>query len=138
MGVGARTKGLFKNTRTGEVKRFLYNPAGFADNVGTDFSEIASPGGGYPKFQYVKGRAKTISLELFLHDREGKVREYIDFIDQFRPEKSSRFSPPPTLLFVFGEYVAECILEDRQVTYIDFDTDLQPIYAVVRLNLKVV
>lgn len=135
---GSRTKGYIKNTKTGEMKEFIYNPESFSDSQGVKYQDIESPGSSYPLTQFVSGQAKKISLELFLYDKSGnnKVRKYIAFLEKFLPNGKNRFASPAPLLFVFGSYIEKCVMENIDKEYLEFDTSLEPTRAKVKLSLK--
>lgn len=135
MGVGAQTKGYIKNKSTGEVKYFLFNPSGYEDSRGVEFSEISSPGSSYPRFQYVKTGARTMSLELFLtNTKKGTVASHLTFLEKFLP-KGARFSKPPVLIFAMGSDVRECIVTNVDRQFLEFDTNLNPTKVTVNLSL---
>lgn len=135
MGVGAKKKGYIKNKSTGEVKNFLYNPSGYSDSRAVVFSEISSPGSSYPRFQYVKTGARTMTLELFLNNnKNGTVTDYLKFLEKFLP-KGKKFQKPPILIFAMGSDVRECILTQLDRSFVEFDKNLNPTTATVSLSL---
>lgn len=135
MGVGASKKGYIKNKTTGKVKEFLFNPESISDSRSVVFNEISSPGSSYPRFQYVKGDARSLSLNLFLRDtKKGTVKDYLDFLEGFLP-KGGRFSKPPVLIFAMGSDVRECILTDYQRNFEEYDKNLNPTQVSVVLSL---
>lgn len=136
MGVGAKNKGYIKNKDTGEVRKFMYNPSSISDSRVVNFSEINSPGGSYPKFQYVNSGARTFTLELFLcNTASGEtVTDYLNFLEKFLPS-GTRFKKPPVMIVVMGSDVRECLLSqlDRNIT--DYNQSLVPTKASVSLAL---
>ena len=135
MGVGATKKGYIKNKSTGKVKEFLFNPESISDSRSVSFNEISSPGSSYPRFQYVKGEARSLSLNLFLRNtKKGTVKDYLDFLEGFLP-KGGRFSKRPVLIFAMGSDVRECILTDYQRTFEEYDKNLNPTQVTVTLSL---
>lgn len=135
MGVGATKKGYIKNKTTGKVKEFLFNPESLSDQRSVSFNEISSPGSSYPRFQYIKGDARSLSLNLFLRDtKKGTVKDYLNFIEDFLPS-GSRFKKPPVLIFAMGSDVRECILTDLQRSFEEYDKNLNPTQVTVSLSL---
>lgn len=135
MGVGAKKKGYIKNKTTGEVKSFLYNPSDFSDSRSVNFSEISSPGSSYPKFQYVSTGARTFTLELYLTDTsKGTVADYLTFIEKFLPT-GAKFNKPPILVFAMGTDVRECLLQQLDRNFTDFDENLNKKEATLTLSL---
>lgn len=130
-------KGYLKNETTGGIKKFIYNPNSISESRDTNFVTISAPGSSYPKFQYVNGGAKNISLSLFLHGTDGTVQSYIDFLESLLPPKQvgGDFSPPPTVLFAFGEIICRCILVKLDVQKEEFKTSLSVKQATVNLSL---
>lgn len=140
MGKGAMTKGYFKNLSTGGIQKFQYNPSFFDIGRTVTYAEITGCGSSYPKFQYVKGEVKVISLNLFLYGYNGEPQQMINFLNSFIPvEKSGvTFLKPPLILFAFGNYIKKCILVDFQEQYISFNKDLSLQHVEISLQLKVV
>jgi len=138
--VKARTRGYIKDTGSGMVVPFLFNPEGFSDSHGVTYKEMASPGGPYPKFHFVRGQSKAVEVELFLFGHNGEVKKYVAFLNNFLcPAKTGvKFTPPPTLIYAFGWYVKECILETLAMDYSEFDSNLNPVKAIAKLSLKAV
>ena len=136
MGVGATKKGYIKNKSTGEVKSFLFNPETISDSRGVNFSEISAPGSSYPKFQYVNGGARGMSVELFLcNTSKGTTQSYLSFLEGFLP-KGSKFNKPPVLIFAMGSMVKECILNQLDRTFTEFNPKtLDVTKATVTLSL---
>ena len=135
MGVGATKKGYIKNKSTGKVKEFLFNPESLSDGRSVSFNEISSPGSSYPRFQYIKGDARSLSLSLFLRDtKKGTVKDYLNFLEGFLPS-GNRFSKPPVLIFAMGSDVRECILTDYQRSFEEYDKNLNPTQVTVTLSL---
>lgn len=136
MGVGARKKGYIKNKNTGVVKSFLYNPETYSDSRATIFSEIGSPGSSYPSFQYVKGGARNLTLDLFLTDtKNGTLKSYLDFLEGFLPKRGNKFSKPPILVFAMGKDVRECIVSQLDRSFEEFNSNLDPTKVMVTLTL---
>lgn len=137
----AKTKGYLKNTDTGKVVNFIYNPNSFSDNTGVTFSEISAPGSSYPKYTYVGGQVRSIALDIYLHDHSGKkLDEFKNFLEDFMPVSKGmgKFSKPPSIIFAFGPYVKTCILETMNREFTDFDRDLKPVEMTISLGLKVI
>lgn len=136
MGIGAKNKGYIKNKETGEVRRFLYNPSTISDSRVVNFSEINSPGGSYPKFQYVNSGARTFTLDLFLCNTASgdTVTDYLNFIEKFLPS-GTRFKKPPVAIIVMGSDVRECLINQVDRALSDYDKNLVPTKASVSLSL---
>jgi len=140
MGRGARTKGYIKNLNTGTLRQFLYNPSSFQTARGASFSELTAPGMSYPKYQYVSGEAKELSVQLFLYSNVGRVSREIEFLEGLLPVEDSgfEFNPPPQVLFGFGNFIHKCIVDNLNIEYIEFHENLEPKIAVASISFKVV
>lgn len=141
MGKGAKTKGYLKDLKTGGIKKFIYNPNSFSTSRGAEYMEISSPGSSYPQFQYVRGEAKSVNLDLFLRSNNSwEVQSYVDFLNSLLPseDSNSRFKKPNPVLFSFGSFVEKCIVLEVGVDYEDFDSSLNPTQAVAKLKLAVI
>ena len=137
----AKTKGYLKNTKTGTVVNFIYNPTSFSDSTGVTFSELSAPGSSYPKYTYVNGQVRMITLDIYLHDHTGeKLDKFKNFLEDFLPISTgnNKFEKPPTLIFAFGPYVKTCIMETLNREFTKFDRDLKPTEMTISLGLKVI
>jgi hypothetical protein len=66
-----------------------------------------------------------------------EVKKYIAFLQNFLPwYNSAVFRKPPTLIFAFGWYVKECVLDNLSVDYNDFDENLNPTNDTAKLSLR--
>src|SRR5215475_1670957 len=63
-------KATILNTFTGESFRVMYNPEELKLEQGNTFAEVGIPGLGTPPVQYVRGKARTLSMELFFDTYE--------------------------------------------------------------------
>lgn len=136
-------KAYIRNNATKQSMQFQFNPEMFNDKLGVEYASLDSPGMSYPMFQYLGGKAREVSFELFLDAYEDKtrmkVRKPIAFLHSFLPANNSgkKFSPPPTLTFAWGWFVKKCILTDLDINYTMFDAQLNPIRATVQISLLV-
>lgn len=131
-------KGYIKNTATGSIMQFLYNPDEFSDRHSVEYSELDGVTCSYPDFQFVRGNAKTIDLKLFLYDSNGNdVINQIKFLNSFLPPafRNKKAKAPPALIFAFGWYVKKCKLDEISVKYDMFDANLNPVKATATLKL---
>lgn len=140
MGKGAKTKGYIQNVSTGAMKQFLYNPSDFSVNRDINFQVLTAPGVTYPKFQFVSGAEKEISIPIYLYGHKGEPREFINFLNSFLPpEKSSAmFMTPPLMLIAIEFYIKKCILVNFSEKYTAFNEDLSVREVTITLTLKVV
>lgn len=137
-------KAYIQNKWTGQILTFQYNPPEFEDSHMVNYAPLTSPGMSYPMFQYVGGEVRRVTFELFLDAREDPtrslVKKHIAFLHDFIPRANSgkAFTPPAIMVFAFGWFVKNCLLEDMKIRYEMFDEELNPIRATVQLTLAVI
>src|SRR5262245_5828604 len=122
MDIRQLAKATLINTETGEHVQVMYNPEQLSLEQGNNFAEAAIPGLSAPPLQYVRGKSRTLSMDLFfdtfeLHqDVRGYSGKVIALLDQ-RPSTHA----PPVLLFSFGPFSFRCVLVDASQKYTMFD-----------------
>ena len=124
----AKTKGYIKiedGEMAGEMKKFQFNPDRFGHTRSADYSEAVAPGMAYPLTQWVKGGARMFSVELFFWDKphEGVIEDFWEFIERLLPpeENSPGFERPPKFLFVYGDFIKSCVLEQAGIDVEEYD-----------------
>lgn len=132
--------GKIENGRITEYLPFQINPSGFRDTTGLEWAEQGSPGSPSPFFQYMGGKGRTITIQIFLdayesHRYQVTLQQWIDFLDSFLPQ--AQFDDPPRLLLAYGPYVKECDLVDLEREFTMFNPSLEPIRATATLTLRV-
>ena len=137
---GASNKGYMKNLTTGKVMKFQYNPETFEYSRGATYSEIVAPGMSYPDTQYVRGNSRSFPIELFFFDKPstGVINSYKSFLEEFLPPESNTkdFNKPPEMLFVYGDFIRKCVLEDLSIKIEEYDTKANPTTARFSLTLR--
>lgn len=138
--VGARLKGYIKNLDSGEIMKFQYNPETFEYSRGATYVEIIAPGMSYPTTQYVHGNSRSFPIELFLYDKPstGVIEGQISFIEGLLPPESndSGFIKPPTILFVYGNFIKKCVVEEFNVNIEEYDSNGIPTMARITLTIR--
>lgn len=129
-------KGYIKNKSTKKIQKFMYNPSDFSDDVSTSFGEISPPGSSYPKFQYISGDSKVLSVDLYITGKASEVKSQLNFIEAFRPKRGTKFSKPPVLIFAMGDYVLEGIVASISRKFTKFDKNLKATEVTVTLKIK--
>src|ERR1700684_1388371 len=104
-------KAFIVNTTTGQQIPLMYNPEQFTLDQGNNFAEIGIPGLNAPPIQYVRGKGRTLTMELFFDSYElgVDVRQFTDGITGLLATLSATFAPP-ILLFVMGSFSFRCVL----------------------------
>ena len=138
--VGARTKGLIKNNRTGEVRRFQFNPSGLTYPRGVTYATVDAPGMAYPETQFVKGNAREFPVNLFFWDKPytGLYESSCNFFGAFlTPERCyAGYTKPPEMTFVMGSWVRTCVLTNLEITIKEYDTNLRPTWFEFALTVR--
>jgi hypothetical protein len=135
--------------------KFQYNPPEFSNTRSNSFPDIKSPGVTIPYYQFTGGSEQLINLNIFLDCREhrksadGKnddpdIEVVVDTLHKMMTpdpkygasQMTGQFAPPPTLYWVWGEQVVECVLQQIQVTRKMFDRELKPVRAEIAMVLK--
>lgn len=128
-------KAFIVNTVTGERVPVMYNPEQFSRDQGNNFAEIGIPGLNAPPIQYVRGKGRTLTMELFFDSYElgGDVRQFTDGITNLLSTLPGTFAPP-ILLFVMGSFTFRCVLMDAAQRFTMFAADGTPVRST--LNVK--
>jgi hypothetical protein len=123
-------KAAIINTETNERITVMYNPEQYSIDLGNQFAEAPIPGLATPPIQYVRGKARTLSMELFFDSYE-LHQDVRDFTGQVTAllEQSKKTHAPPVLLFTMGQFSFKCVLVDVQQRFTMFDRDGTPVRA---------
>lgn len=136
-----------------QVVPFLFNPSEFAVERSNQFTEVSIPGLPSSLFQFVKGGARTITMDLFFDTYETgeDVRLYTDWITgwdagaMYSKLTSGRtglmdldadLHAPPVCLFIWGSYIFQCIIERVSKRFTMFLPDGVPVRATLNVSLK--
>ncbi|CAN5728708.1 peptidoglycan-binding protein [soil metagenome] len=138
----AQLEGLAKatiiNTETNARVQVMYNPEQYSLDLGNQFAEVGIPGLSRPPLQYVRGKGRTLSMDLFFDSYEEPrvdVRTYTakltDLLDQ-----SPKTRAPPVLLFMMGQLAFRCVLVDVQQRFTMFDRQGSPVRAILQVRFQ--
>jgi hypothetical protein len=135
-------KGVIMDAVTYEYLFFQFNPVPIEESLGTNFEEMNSPGMSHPFFQYVNGKADSITFDLNLNDfgfserNDGYTENFLKFLSRFKPDRGgARFSPPPPVIIAYGTFYRTGIIQDMKITRNRFSRDLKTIEAVVSITM---
>src|SRR5262249_21101844 len=119
----------------------MFNPEQFSLEQGNNFAEVSIPGLGAPPLQYVRGKSRVLTMDLFfdtystpgpthddVRDFSGKV---VALLDQ-RPETHA----PPILLFSLGPFSFRCVLVDAPQKFTMFDRDGTPVRCTISARFQ--
>ena len=123
------------NRQSGEEIRVMFNPEEYSLDDGNTFAEIGVPGLKTPPIQYVRGNARSLTMELFFDTCEERrdVRQETRKIMALL-EKNEDTHAPPVLLFSWGSFNFQCVLESVGQSYMLFLQNGTPVRA--RLNVR--
>src|SRR5215207_9951008 len=116
---GPLAKAIIVNLQTDEQIAVMYNPEELRLDQGNTFAEVGIPGLPSSPVQYVRGRARTLSMELFFDTYEvtvplfpGRRPDVRIFSGQVVRllDPDPRTKAPPILLFSLGQMQFQCVL----------------------------
>lgn len=128
----------------GDKIEVLFNPNKYSLDEGNQIVEIGVPGLGAPVLQYVRGNAKSLSLELFFDAYEpqtvnGKkvddVRTYTDKIYGLLGIASATHVPP-VCQFSWGRFTFTCVVEHVSGQFTLFRDNGIPVRATLTVTMK--
>lgn len=130
-------KALIINTETGASFPVMYNPEEFKLEQGNTFAEVGIPGTNTPPVQYVRGKARTLTMELFFDTYETgeDVRAYTAQIVRLL-DKLPQTQAPPILLFSMGRFQFQCVLVDAGQRFTMFLRDGTPVRSSLSVRLQ--
>jgi LysM repeat protein len=130
-------KATILNTFNGESFRVMYNPEELKLEQGNTFAEVGIPGLGTPPVQYVRGKARTLSMELFFdtyetgEDVRTRTAPVVALLD-----KDPRELAPPVLLFSLGRLQFQCVLVDAGQRFTMFLSDGTPVRSTLSVRFQ--
>jgi nucleoid-associated protein YgaU len=133
----ALAKATIINTFTREPHSVMYNPEEMKLEQGNTFAEVGIPGLGTPPVQYVRGKARTLSMELFFDTYETgqDVRTFTAPVVQLL-DKDPQEQAPPVLLFSLGRLQFQCVLVDAGQRYTMFLPDGTPVRSTLSVRFQ--
>src|SRR5262245_58178335 len=98
--------------RKGQRIAVLFNPTQYGLDQGNQLAEIGIPGRGAPILQFVRGNARSLTMELFFDtfEKQGSVREHTDQVYSLL-EIDSQTHAPPRCTFTWGSFNFHCVVE---------------------------
>ncbi len=138
-------KAYLQRKDTGDKIPFLFNPKEFSVEKSNQFAEVNIPGLSSPILQFVRGNARTVTMDLFFDTYEEgiDVRTYTDQITGWEAgeEKGlmdidSDLHAPPVCILGWGDFRFECIIERVSKRFTMFLPDGKPVRATLNVTLK--
>lgn len=140
---------LVRKDDPSEKVDFLFNPAEFTVERTNQFTEVSIPGLPSSTFQFVKGGARTLTMDIFFDTYEEKekrdVRIFTDRITGWESENKKEkglmdidpdLHAPPVCLFIWGAYIFPCIIERATKKFTMFLPEGFPVRATLNVTLK--
>ena len=131
----------------------LFNPKELSVEKSNQFAEVNIPGLPSPIFQFVRGNARSVSMDLFFdtYEKGIDVRVFTDQITGW--DAGSMFSKlpsaakglmdidsdlhaPPVCLFIWGAFIFQCIIERVSKRFTMFLPEGIPVRATLSVSLK--
>lgn len=130
-------KALILNTATGDSFSVMYNPEEFRLEQGNTFAEVGIPGLNKPPLQYVRGKSRTLTMDLFFDTYESRedVRLYTGKVVRLL-DKEPRTQAPPILLFSMGAFQFQCVLVEVNQRFTMFAREGTPVRATLSVRFQ--
>ena len=131
----------------------LFNPKELSVEKSNQYGEVNIPGLSSPIFQFVRGNARTVTLDLFFDTYEEgiDVRIFTDRITGWDAgsmfsklpdiakglmDIDSKLHAPPICFFVWGAFIFQCIIERVSKKFTMFLPIGIPVRATLNVTLK--
>ena len=137
MALAKLEKATIINTVTNQKIPVMYNPEEFKLDQGNTFAEVGIPGLNAPPIQYVRGRARTLTMDLFFDSYEDgqdvrlHTNQVVNLLNTLPQTKA-----PPVLLFSMGRFNFKCVLVDAGQRYTMFLRDGTPVRATLSVRFE--
>jgi contractile injection system tube protein len=130
-------KATITNTETTARIQVMYNPEELKLDQGNQFSEVGIPGLDAPPLQYVRGKARTLSMDLFFdtYEADEDVRVHTGPLVALL-DKNPATKAPPVLLFSMGQFNFQCVLVDASQRFTMFRRDGTPVRSIVSARFQ--
>lgn len=130
-------KATIINTVTNDRIAVMYNPEEFKLEQGNNFAEVGIPGLNASPIQYVRGKSRTLAMDLFFDTYETRedVRfhtgQIVNLLNTLPQTKA-----PPVLLFTMGRFSFDCVLVDAGQRFTMFLSDGTPVRATLSARFQ--
>lgn len=134
---GELAKAMLIDTSTGVGHAVMYNPQELKLEQGNQFAEVGIPGLNASPVQYVRGKNRVLTMELFFDSYESgeDVRAYTAPIVALL-DKQPQTLAPPVLLFSLGRIQFRCVLTDAGQRFTMFSRDGTPVRSTMSVRLQ--
>jgi hypothetical protein len=130
-------KAVLIDTTTGVAHQVMYNPEELKLEQGNQFAEVGIPGLNASPLQYVRGKNRALTMELFFDTYESgeDVRAYTAPIVALLNTRAQTLAPP-VLIFSLGRVQFRCVLTDAGQRFTMFDRDGTPVRSTMSVRLQ--
>ncbi|XHS77622.1 peptigoglycan-binding protein LysM [Burkholderiaceae bacterium UC74_6] len=137
MDLARLAKATITNTTTAERFQVMYNPDELRLEQGNNFAEVGIPGLNAPPLQYVRGKARTLSMDLFFdsYEADQDVRVHTGPLVKLL-DKDALSKAPPVLLFSMGQLNFQCVLVDASQRFTMFRRDGTPVRSTIAVRFQ--
>jgi hypothetical protein len=137
MDLARLSKAIITNTATSERFQVMYNPDELRLEQGNNFAEVGIPGLDAPPLQYVRGKARTLSMDLFFdsYEADQDVRQHTGPLVKLL-NKEPLTKAPPVLLFSMGQFNFQCVLVDASQRFTMFRRDGTPVRSTISVRFQ--
>jgi nucleoid-associated protein YgaU len=120
-----------------ETIEVLFNPNEYRLSVANQFAEVSIPGLEAPPIQFVRGGARTLSMQLFFDTYEAgtDVREHTGRVERLL-DTDPELHAPPVCLFSWGTFNFQGVLERAEQRFTLFFPSGVPARATVDVTFK--
>ena len=135
----ALEKATIINLDTNEQIPVMFNPEEYSLDMGNTIAEIGIPGLEKSPVQYVRGKIRTLQMELFFDTYEKRPRQDVRRATRRITallEKGPTTQAPPVLLVTWGSLQFVCVLEKVGQRFIMFLDDGTPVRARLNVTFK--
>lgn len=128
----------------GDAVEVLFNPTEYQLTRANQFSEVAVPGLAAPPLQFIRGTARSLTMQLFFDTYDpvdqrvpqaSDVRDYTQKIINLL-EVDSELHAPPICLFNWGSLSFVGVLESANQTFTMFLSTGIPVRATMDVSMK--
>jgi hypothetical protein len=130
-------KAMIINTVTGTGFPVMYNPEELRLEQGNTFAEIPVPGRNASPVQYIRGKARTLAMDLLFDTYETgeDVRQHTAPVVALL-DTSPQTLAPPVLLFSMGRLQFQCVLVEAGQRFTMFLRDGTPVRSTLSVRLQ--
>lgn len=134
---GELAKATIIDTVSGTAHAVMYNPEELRLDQGNTFAEVPIPGLNAPPVQYVRGKSRSLTMELFFDSYETgtDVREHTAPIVRLL-DTLPQTQGPPVLLFSLGRVQFRCVLVEAGQRFTMFLRDGTPVRSTMSVRLQ--